>query len=46
MQGALYTVSVFFYILLIWGHTHPPAYGPGVENSKNQSAQVYLDDIH
>jgi len=24
MQGALCTVSVFFYILLIWGHTHPP----------------------
>jgi len=34
-QGALCTVSVFFYILLIWGrgvHTHP-TYGPATFGS-------------
>jgi len=43
MQGALCTVSVFFYILLIWGAYAPPAYRPGVETQKtNQPRFIWM----
>ena len=42
----IYSISIFLHFTYLGGIRTPPAYGPGVENSKNQSAQVYLDDIH